>query len=230
VNNRGTDHKVKARKRVCIISLGSLILGVFFICWALIRIQAQVVPVVYSGNNDFSSIQIDELKDVKSSTAVPAETSDSISALPHDEILYPIRPLEGDVIGKLEIPDLQQILPIIHGTDEDELEKGIGHFSQSVLPGENDNSVLSGHRDTVFARLGELEIGNKLIVETSAGTFTYKISAIRIVHKDDKTIIVPTDHAVLTVITCYPFRFIGAAPDRYILTADLIAEVRSPQI
>ncbi|MBW4083672.1 class D sortase [Paenibacillus sp. S150] len=198
-------------------------------CWALIHIQAQAVPAVYNGDNDLPPIQVDQQKGVKGSTVVPVEAGGSISTPQHDDILYPIRPLEGDVIGKLSIPALQQILPIIHGTDEDELEQGIGHFSQSVLPGENNNSVLSGHRDTVFAKLGELEIGNKLVVETSAGTFTYKISAIRIVHKDDKTIIVPTDHAVLTVITCYPFRFIGAAPDRYILIADLIDKVRSPQ-
>ncbi|MEK5494654.1 class D sortase [Paenibacillus sp. FSL R7-0297] len=228
MNKRHTEHKVKAGKQIYIISLGSMILGILSISWALIHIQAQTVPVAYNENTDLIPIQADQRHSVKSSIAVPVEAGDSSSIPPQDDILYPIRPLEGDVIGKLIIPALQQILPIIHGTDEDELEEGIGHFSESVLPGENNNSVLSGHRDTVFAKLGELEIGNELVVDTSAGSFTYKISAIRIVDKDDKTIIVPTDHAVLTVSTCYPFHFIGAAPDRYILIADLIAEVRSP--
>ena len=104
----------------------------------------------------------------------------------------------------------------------DDLKKGIGHFIQSVLPGEEDNCVLSGHRDTVFTKLGKLKIGDQLIVQTSAGTFTYEIKLIRIVDKDDKTVIVPTDHAVLTLTTCYPFLFIGSAPNRYILSADLI--------
>lgn len=229
MNKRHTEHKVKAGKQIYIISLGSMILGILSISWALIHIQAQTVPVDYNENTDRIPIQADLRNSVKSSIAVPVEGSDSSSIPPQEDILYPIRPLEGDVIGKLKIPALQQILPIIHGTDEDELEEGIGHFSESVLPGENNNSVLSGHRDTVFAKLGELEIGNELVVDTSAGSFTYKISTIRIVDKDDKTIIVPTDHAVLTVSTCYPFHFIGAAPDRYILVADLIAEVRSPQ-
>ncbi|MRN52943.1 class D sortase [Paenibacillus sp. LC-T2] len=215
-------NKVKNRKRVNLISLGSLILGVFFISWAMIHIQKETAPTVYTENTNLTSNNVIQQNAFKSNSFVPVETSYPISTPNHDDILYPIRPLEGDTIGNLTIPALKQIIPIIHGTDEDELEKGIGHFSQSVLPGENNNSVLSGHRDTVFAKLGELKLGNTLIVETSAGIFTYKISAIRIVHKEDLTIIVPTDHAVLTVITCYPFHFIGAAPDRYILTADLI--------
>jgi sortase A len=131
-------------------------------------------------------------------------------------------PAAGDNIGSLTIPALKQKLPIIEGTGTDELKKGVGHFIQSVLPGQEDNCVLSGHRDTVFANLGKLKIGDQLIVQTSAGTYTYEIKGIRIVHKDDKTVIVPADHAILTVTTCYPFSYIGNAPDRYILIADLV--------
>jgi sortase A len=139
-----------------------------------------------------------------------------------DIILYPIRPKDGENIGNLTIPALKRVIPIIQGANEDELKKGVGHFSRSVLPGEANNSVLSGHRDTVFRKLGKLKIGDELITKTSAGTFTYRIKETRIVHKDDKTVIVPADHAVLTVTTCYPFRYIGDAPDRYIIIADLI--------
>ena len=95
--------------------------------------------------------------------------------------MYPTRPNTGDMIGDLYIPKLDSSLPIYDGTDEDELEKGVGHYEQSVLPGERDNSVLSGHRDTVFRRLGEVGKGDKLIVHTTAGTFTYKIRKVRIV-------------------------------------------------
>jgi LPXTG-site transpeptidase (sortase) family protein len=114
-------------------------------------------------------------------------------------------------------------LPIYHGTDEEELEKGVGHFAGSVLPGENDNSVLSGHRDTVFRKLGEVGKGDLLVVKTSAGTFTYKVKKVRIVDKDDRTVIVPKPRATLTVSTCYPFDFVGVSPERYILMADLIS-------
>ncbi|WP_137789441.1 class D sortase [Bacillus sp. E(2018)] len=140
------------------------------------------------------------------------------------ESIYSIRPNKGENIGNLLIPKLNATLPIFHGTDEEELERGVGHFEESVLPGEQDNSVLSGHRDTVFRKLGEVGKGDKLIVETSAGTFTYKIRYVRIVDKDDRTVIVPKPRATLTVSTCYPFDFIGASPERYILVADLISQ------
>lgn len=137
--------------------------------------------------------------------------------------LYSERPEKGENIGELIIPKLEAKLPIYHGTDENELEKGVGHFAGSVLPGENDNSVLSGHRDTVFRKLGEVGKGDLLIVQTSAGEFTYKVKKVRIVDKDDRTVIVPKPRATLTVSTCYPFDFIGASPERYILVADLIS-------
>lgn len=144
--------------------------------------------------------------------------------MPKRTKLYEKRPEMGEEIGTLTIPTLNVTLPIFHGTDEDELERGIGHYKNSVLPGEKDNSVLSGHRDTVFRRLGEVKIGDELIVTTSAGTFTYKVRKIRIVDADNKTVIVPKPRATLTVTTCYPFSFIGDAPDRYILVANLVED------
>lgn len=139
------------------------------------------------------------------------------------QLLYPERPEKGERIGELIIPTLEAKLPIYHGTDEEELEKGIGHFADSVLPGEKDNSVLSGHRDTVFRKLGEVGRGDLLVVKTSAGEFTYKVKQVRIVDKDDRTVIVPKPRETLTVSTCYPFDFIGASPERYILVADLVS-------
>nr|WP_251047298.1 class D sortase [Oceanobacillus sp. ISL-74] len=131
-------------------------------------------------------------------------------------------PKIGEEIGSLTIERIDAIIPIFHGTDENELEKGIGHFANSVLPGEKDNSVLSGHRDTVFRRLGEVEIGDSLIVTTDTDTFTYKVRKIQIVDEDNRTVIVPKPRATLTLSTCYPFNFIGSAPERYILEAYLV--------
>ncbi|WP_408006365.1 class D sortase [Pseudalkalibacillus sp. A8] len=138
-----------------------------------------------------------------------------------ESVLYPERPEKGERIGELIIPKLEATLPIYHGTEEDELEIGVGHFEGSVLPGENDNSVLAGHRDTVFRKLGEVGVNDILIVKTSAGEFTYKVRKVRIVDEDDRTVIVPKPRATLTVSTCYPFDFIGAAPERYVLIAEL---------
>ncbi|WP_349772340.1 class D sortase [Lederbergia citrisecunda] len=136
--------------------------------------------------------------------------------------LYPIRPEKGEEFGTLIIPKIDATLPIFQGADEDELEKGVGHFTGSVLPGEKDNSVLSGHRDTVFRKLGKVGKGDLLIVTTSAGEFTYEVRKVRIVDADDRTVIVPKPRATLTVTTCYPFYYIGDAPQRYVLIAELI--------
>ena len=178
----------------------------------------------------FKAGQTDEAA-VSAKTAPAAETislpeePDIVEDDEEDEVLYPVRPEIGDNIGNLLIPNIEATLPIFHGTDEDELLKGVGHFADSVLPGENDNSVLSGHMDTVFRRLGEVGKGDLLIVETSAGTFTYKVRKTRIVDADDRTVIVPKPKATLTVSTCYPFDFIGSdAPERFILIADLVSK------
>ncbi|GEN45083.1 class D sortase [Alkalibacillus haloalkaliphilus] len=138
--------------------------------------------------------------------------------------LYNNVPNNGDVFGKLTISKLDYELPIIHGSGEEELSRGVGHFEQSVLPGTSDNSVLAGHRDTVFVGLGELEKGDLIEVETEAGLFVYELTETRIVDEDDRTVIVPTEEATLTLVTCYPFDFVGSAPERYIVTAELIEQ------
>lgn len=136
--------------------------------------------------------------------------------------LYNNYPTKGELVGKIIIPAIKKELPIIHGTENEQLAQGVGHYIGSVLPGENDNSVLAGHRDTVFRGLGQVQIGDQIQIETVAGLFTYQIEKQQIIDSDDRTIIVPHDEPIVTLITCYPFDFVGAAPQRYILTGKLI--------
>jgi sortase A len=206
--------------RLALLSLGVLAIGVGFIWWASANIGARSPESAGAYINPPAppALPAQERTETVVESVPPANLPDP------DEVLYPDYPVEGDLIGDLSIPALDQSFPIVEGTGDDELKQGVGHFRQSVLPGIEDNCVLSGHRDTVFTRLGELEIGDQLIAETAAGRFVYEIVNIRIVHKDDKTVIVPADHAVLTVSTCYPFNYVGSAPDRYVLTADLVTD------
>ncbi|MFE8699287.1 class D sortase [Cytobacillus sp. FJAT-54145] len=141
--------------------------------------------------------------------------------------LYPNKPLEGEKLGELTIPKLNRVFPIYEGTSAEVLKKGVGHFSKSVLPGESNNSILSGHRDTVFRGLGELKIHDPLVVTTDFGEFLYKIRRIKIVDAEDRTVMTPKPKGTLTVTTCYPFYFIGDAPQRYVITADLISSKRN---
>jgi sortase A len=138
------------------------------------------------------------------------------------KLLYPERPKVGEKIGTLEIPTIDASLPIIHGTDEDELEKGVGHYKGSVLPGEPDHSVLSGHRDTVFRNLKDVQLQDTLVVTTSAGRFVYEVDDIYIVDQYDQSVITPTSNATLSLTTCYPFTFVGSAPERYIIHSVLV--------
>lgn len=151
----------------------------------------------------------------------PSHTSSStIQEGRKTESIASFSPETGETVGILHVPRLNADLPIIEGTDEDELEKGVGHYKSSAYPQQRDQIVLSGHRDTVFRRMGELEIGDKLIVRVPYGDFTYEIVDTFIVDANDRTVIKSTaPKEVLTLTTCYPFSYIGNAPERYIINA-----------
>lgn len=128
-------------------------------------------------------------------------------------------PEPNETIGILKIPKLDYELPIIEGTDEEMLAKGVGHFKSTAFPGEGEQILLSGHRDTVFRRFNELKNNDIFIVELPYGTFKYKMADAKIVDADDRTVIRKMGEEVLVLSTCYPFTFIGDAPDRYVIYA-----------
>lgn len=125
----------------------------------------------------------------------------------------------GDVVGQLTIPKIDGVLPIVEGINEEELAKGVGHYQGTNFPLDNDQTVLSGHRDTVFRGMGDLEVGDTMTVSLPYGDFEYEIYEMYVTGADDLSVIVPHEEETLTVTTCYPFDFIGSAPDRYIVNA-----------
>lgn len=198
---------------ITVLSLVFMVFGIGYITWGAFTIW---------GQPDYSIAKNIDIEPKIIKEDIPENGYEDNNIVKPAIAIYNEYPEVGDIFGSLVIPSLNLDLPIIQGTSNKELDKGVGHFFQSVLPGENDNSVLSAHRETYFKELGNLEIGDLLIVQTSAGEFSYKVSGTRIVLEDDRTVIVPTDNAVLTLTTCYPFDFIGSAPERYIVSADLI--------
>lgn len=127
---------------------------------------------------------------------------------------------EGDLTGVIKLPKLNKELPIFEGTEENELSKGVGHFSKTSMPGDGKQILLSGHRDTVFTGLGDLVSGDEIIVSYPYGDFTYIIEKTKITDAKDPTIIdLDLNEEELVLSTCYPFNFIGSAPDRYIIYA-----------
>jgi len=147
-------------------------------------------------------------------TATPKPTSEAE--------LYAKHPSYGSKFGTITLPSLKLSWPIFEGTSDVQLAKGVGHYTGSVLPGVDDNSILSGHRTTVFNRLGELEKGDLIYVKTAAGVFTYKVKGFRIVSRSDRTVIQPTETATLTLTTCYPFDNVGITTKAFIVTAKLV--------
>ncbi|NUK29823.1 class D sortase [Parageobacillus sp. VR-IP] len=135
----------------------------------------------------------------------------------------PAKPKIGEQIGTLFIPKLSVSIPIYHGVTEQQLRKGIGHYPKSALPGEPHNMVLSGHRDTVFRQLGQIGIGDELMVKTASKQFIYRVTKVRIVDQHDRTVLVEKPRPTLTVTTCYPFHFFGKAKQRYVLIARLVS-------
>lgn len=130
----------------------------------------------------------------------------------------------GMKIGWLLVPSLGMKYPLYWGTDDETLTQGVGyHVGDFTTPPDGQNhTVLSGHRDTVFRELGELKEGDKMYVQFEGMQYEYEIRRTWITDAKDRTVIVAKDEPVLTLTTCYPFTFIGAAPDRYIIEAPLV--------
>lgn len=152
----------------------------------------------------------------KKSVPSPLRTSD----VPHKA---------GEKMATLLIPKIEQKYSVYWGTDSSVLSQGVGMFVSDLttVPGGYGHTVLSGHRDTVFVRLGELKEADLLHIEYEGKFYVYEVTDTWITHEDDKTVIVKKDDSILTLTTCYPFDFIGYAPDRYIVQAKLIAEHKS---
>lgn len=193
----------------------AMVLGAIIVAMAVFRYVESQVMTRQALAKAHALIEASQAK------ATPAaEHSASPDAKPDPLIgRHNFNPSQDDVIGVLKIPKIEAELPIIEGTDEEMLERGVGHYSASALPTDNEQIVLSGHRDTVFRKFAKLEVGDHFIVEMPYGTFEYEISSTEIVDKDDTTVIGAMGKEVLVVTTCYPFRYVGAAPDRYVVYA-----------
>jgi sortase A len=128
------------------------------------------------------------------------------------------------VIGSLDIPRLKFSGVVIEGDDDKSLERGIGHLPETPLPWENGNSAYAGHRDTVFRPLKHIAVGDEMRLKTPHGEFAYRVEKTSIVMPTDVSVLDPTDESTLTLITCYPFNYVGHAPKRFIVQATKVAE------
>jgi sortase A len=123
------------------------------------------------------------------------------------------------VMGELEIPRLGLDVVVREGVDDTSLRRAVGHLSSSALPGAAGNFVVLGHRDTFFRPLRGIEPGDTIRVRTAAGNFVYKVDSIQVTDPDWPGAVEQTREPVVTLITCFPFDYIGPAPRRFIVRA-----------
>jgi sortase A len=134
----------------------------------------------------------------------------------------PIRVEPGALVGRISVARLGVSVIVVEGTDGSTLSRAAGHVSGTALPGQNGNVAIAAHRDTFFRPLRNIRNDDVITITTSHGDYRYRVVSIRVVSPDDVAILNSDGNDVLTLVTCYPFSFIGAAPNRFIVRAEQI--------
>jgi sortase A len=202
--------KVRGKIPLIIILIGIVIMGIGI--WQYVDTKLETKAAITKAKEIVS----DQIPDAPNNTKGES---------PKTNTTVKKKPSIGETIGLLLIPRIKAELPIVEGTDPNDLRRGVGHYKGSYLPTQNGQIVLSGHRDTVFRHLGEVKIGDTLDVKLKGGTYRYKITHTKIVDSKDTSIItLQHNKEELILTTCYPFRYVGNAPKRYIMYAEPIKE------
>ena len=132
------------------------------------------------------------------------------------------------LIGRIEIPRLLLSVVVMEGADKITLGRAVGHIPGTALPGDAGNVGIAGHRDTFFRPLKDIKIKDEIQISTLKGNFKYEVVSIRIVEPENVGVLASSSENVLTLVTCYPFYFVGPAPKRWIVRArQVIANVAS---
>jgi len=136
-------------------------------------------------------------------------------------------PAAGTLLGRLEAPSVNMTAPVLEGSDDATLSRGAGHIEDTPFPGQAGNIGIAGHRDTIFRPLRRIKVGDPLVLTSGDRTYRYRISKTLIVGPDDVYVLDPTPQPTLTLVTCYPFEFIGHAPKRFIIQASMVEDDRA---
>ena len=129
----------------------------------------------------------------------------------------------GSLVGRLEIRRLGLSAIVLEGSDSRTLRRGVGRIPETASPGQDGNVVLSGHRDTFFRPLRQIRAGDRVTLQTPAGLYRYVVEWTAVVNPTDNASLKATADRSLTLVTCYPFRYVGPAPQRFIVRARQVA-------
>ncbi len=130
--------------------------------------------------------------------------------------------LVDGLVGRLEIPRLGLDAMVLEGASDGALLRGVGHIPHTAFPGERGNAGLAAHRDTFFRGLRGIALGDRIRVRTLDGLFEYRVDRVRILPPDRDDVLAPSRRPRLTLVTCYPFHWIGPAPMRFVVDAHAV--------
>jgi sortase A len=125
----------------------------------------------------------------------------------------------GSTVGRIEIPRIKVSTLVREGSDDKTLKRAAGHVPYTALPGDQGNVGIAAHRDSFFRNLRNVREGDILLMKTSWGSYEYAVESLDIVMPENVEVLHPTPAPALTLVTCYPFNFVGSAPKRFIVRA-----------
>jgi LPXTG-site transpeptidase (sortase) family protein len=138
----------------------------------------------------------------------------------HPQIQPKLAVKKGDVLGRMDIPRLGISVAVLQGSSSRILWLGAGHIEGTPVPGERGNSAIAGHRDTFFRGLKDIHKDDEIQLQTATGLFRYDVEWAKVVEPDDTAVLEPsTTEDTLTLVTCYPFYFVGPSPQRFVVRA-----------
>jgi sortase A len=156
---------------------------------------------------------------------VPSEPARSAHSAPDRKSADP--PKRGAWLARLEGPSVGLATTVLEGSDDGTLSRAAGHLEETALPGDGAGNVaVAGHRDSFFRPLRGIRVGDDLTLTTRAEVLHYRVSATHIVEPSDTSVLASSERPTLTLVTCYPFQYIGHAPKRFIVQASLVRRGR----
>jgi sortase A len=166
-----------------------------------------------------------EARHTKNLPVPPPSTAVALPGDAADDAPRPHPPVAaGAWVARLDAPTVHLNATVLEGTSDATLARAAGHIEDTAFPGESGNFGIAGHRDTTFRPVRRIKPGDPLVVTTPDRVYTYRVTRTFIVAPQDVYVLDPADHSTLTLVTCYPFEFIGHAPKRFIVAADLVEQ------
>ena len=135
-----------------------------------------------------------------------------------------VAPRDGGVVGRLDIPRIGVSVMVVEGVEGGDLKRAAGHIPGTALPGEPGNVGIAGHRDTFFRPLRSIQRNDTITVSTLQGAYRYRVVSTKVVGPEDVQVLYPTGRDTLTLVTCFPFTYVGPAPKRFIVRACRLPE------